>query len=270
MKKFIFTLIAMLLISAPTWATLGSVSLSPMGVATQPNDATFTMGAISGTSTADTSGVIPMQGYAGVQFKVQKVNYRGTFKIQGSHDNSTWETIFQDDTDAAGVTSTMYWQSFDGWNYERIYADPNGSNAGSCTVTGKVISPDNTKVLRYTGYWGPNVQPQELIASAALTTGTTDKYFKTKGRGVQVNINVSARSSGSLVVGLYSVSPTGDKALMVATAAITATGNYPIIVTPDLVAAANSTAVGTGNSWYILCTEGGTSDTFAATVIPIP
>ena len=256
------------------FATLGSASNTPVpGVVDQMQNKAFGFGTISGTGSADTSTAILANGYKLAQFKVVKAAYRGTFKIQGSWDNSAWEDLNVTSLDASAVTETYYWQTNQGYPYLRITGDPNGSNAGTVAVTGRLVCFSDKTVENFTGYYGIHEGGQELLASA-LRTSATSTYCYVTGKGIQVDFNATATNSGSATISVWSVSPTGVATFKLASTAVTAVtttvGNRTLIITPDIVTAANSTAVGSGNRWLITVDEGGTSTTYSLAVKPIP
>jgi hypothetical protein len=261
MRKFFLLLLLAGTLPAVSWATLGSVVNSTKALPERSADALISFsGAVSGTGAED-SIVIDTNGYAGIQFKVVKSAYRGTFKVQGSWDNSSFNTIWEISNDSAAVTETVYWQSFQGYNYYKIVGDPNASNAGTATPTARLVSPENQTTPRYTGYYGIHTTAQEVFASAARTADA-DTYCYTEGKGIEVFMNATAASSGSVTLEVYSVSPTGVSTLIQAASAITAAGDRIIVVAPNVAPVSTPAAVSapfiansTGQRWKIALQE---------------
>lgn len=274
MKKILYFLVGVFLSAQAALATQGYPVVTNGGQYSVGVDATVAFsGAISSTGSVDNSGKINANGYAGIQFKVVKAAYNGTYLIQGSWDGSTWTTIHETSLDGTATTETYYWQCFDGWNYYRIEGDPNGSNAGTATTTAKLVAPDNTGVPHYTGYYGPQVAPQVVLASSLRATSAT-AYAYTGGAGIEVDVAATATSSGSLTITVSSVDPSGNATARVTSTAITSVtayaGSRTLIVSPTVAAATNVSVNGVGNRWLINCDEGGTSTTYSVTVKPIP
>lgn len=275
MKKLLFLILSTLL-TVHSWATMGSPTVANQGTNVRSANQLVTFpGTLSGTGAADISGAINANGFDGVQFKFVKAAYNGTLQVQGSWDNSSWSTIWEASLDGTALTETINWQNFDGWNYYRIVGDPNGSNAGTCTISAKLIwSGDNSP--HYSGYYGIPMEGRELLASAARTASTS-AYTYTTSKGIMVNLNCTAASSGSITLSVSTVSPTGVATKLQSATVISAAGDRTIIISPNVapVSTPASSSVpfiqnGTGSRWLVSCdAPDGNSITYSVAVRPI-
>ena len=217
---------------------------------------------VSGTSTADTSGVIIATGFKGIVFKVVYATYRGTFRIQGSYDNSTFVDICPNSSDAVAQSYTWYWQTFHPWAYYRIIADPNGSNAGTATVTARLVSRVDNQSDTKTGFTGPNGFLDTRIASADYTAEIAQIDFVTKGPGFRCLFNVTAKGGGALKFNFWHRDPTTGKiggqgigtSPVLLSAAINETNLHTYVVYPPATAVANAVVGDGGHYWALTST----------------
>lgn len=262
-------------------ATMGSATLTTLSNASPTQDQKFSLGNATGptptnTPQTDTSSAINSVGFGTTRFVIAKTGYWGAFKIQGSMDNSSYVTLLQDDTGEA-VTETVYWECSEPFKYYKVVTLPSVNDTGTVAVSGAQL----VKSTGHTGYYGPHVRSQEILASA-LRTATTNTYFHVEAPGgLVVRINATASNSGSLVGQLYRVSPGGVKtAVGAALTAITGAKTYTIFVSNKLAynpALATATPQPfnqliyseTGAYWDFVCTESGTSTTYSVDVTPI-
>jgi hypothetical protein len=281
MKKILMLLA--FVVTPVAFAAIGTVTQTDLGIVSSVDGNRYVVfsGSVSGTGSADTSSTISTKGYVGVQFKIVKTAYRGTLKLQGSREGAptSFTDIWESSNDSAAVTETIYWQEFDGWDNVRFTGDPNGSNAGTATCTMTLIYPGDLSTPRYTGYYGPHTQCQELLASAARTADV-DGYFYYEGKGVELLMNTTAIAAGGVTLEVWEVSPTGVKTFKQSATAITAVtttvGNRTIILAPDSAPVTNTNVTttvepgaGSRRIYYKVDFSGTDSTTFSLAACPL-